>query len=81
MCEAGLDEGGCGGIRATDAEPMRPSGARKAEVKRDATGATKLPALRAMTRQIDRLDGLLREAGYDNVEFERTAIRNLPAEI
>ena len=42
VCEAGLDDGRCGGTRATDAEPMRPSGARKAEVKRDAPGATAL---------------------------------------
>ena len=34
-----------------------------------------------MTRQIGRLDGLLREAEYDNVEFYRTAIKNLQAEM
>ena len=73
--------GACGGTRATDAEPMSSSGASKAEVQQDAPGATALPALRAKTRKIDRMDGMLREAKYDNAEFYRIAIKNLQSEI
>ena len=67
----------CAGTSEVDMSNTGISRGPDAEVVRVARGSATVPALRAMSCQLDALNGLLRDAEYDNAEFYRSTIEGL----